>query len=198
MRSLRCDRVTRGKVNYFISCETIANVRSIHTINAMDAASSELADLDALSNAELKALLQEKHAQLVVKNAVNSARTRSSSWSCWLRIWRQPLRTARAWWPNTAPQSPLRASPSRGASFPRISRAKRRPLHRSNHAAQTAAANSSIWAKTSARYSNASRCDTKSFALCDQNWPAHAAIPSCRRPHRRVRSNAAWPDQDSW
>ena len=69
MRSLRYDRVTRGKVNYFISCETIDNVRSIHTINAMDAASSELADLDALSNAELKALLQEKHAQLVVKDA---------------------------------------------------------------------------------------------------------------------------------
>jgi transposase len=35
----------------------------------MDAASSELSDLDALSNAELKALLQEKHAQLVVKDA---------------------------------------------------------------------------------------------------------------------------------
>jgi len=35
----------------------------------MDAASSELGDLDALSNAELKALLQEKHAQLVVKDA---------------------------------------------------------------------------------------------------------------------------------
>src|SRR5450755_91583 len=69
MRSLRCDRVTRGKVNYFISCETIDNVRSIHIINAMDAASSELADLDGLSNAELKALLQEKHAQLVVKDA---------------------------------------------------------------------------------------------------------------------------------
>jgi transposase len=35
----------------------------------MDAASNELANLDALSIAELKALLQEKHAQLVVKDA---------------------------------------------------------------------------------------------------------------------------------
>jgi transposase len=35
----------------------------------MDSASVELADLDRLSVAELKALLQEKHAQLVVKDA---------------------------------------------------------------------------------------------------------------------------------
>src|SRR5450755_896134 len=35
----------------------------------MDVASVELADLDVLSVAELKALLQEKHAQLVVKDA---------------------------------------------------------------------------------------------------------------------------------
>jgi hypothetical protein len=40
--------------------------------------------------------------------------------------------------------------------------------------------------------------DTNSFALCGPNWPARAAIPSCRRPHQRVRSNAAWPNQDSW
>jgi len=35
----------------------------------MDAASAELADLDVLSVLELKALLQEKHAQLVIKDA---------------------------------------------------------------------------------------------------------------------------------
>jgi transposase len=49
----------------------------MHTIKAMDAASGELADLDGLSVAELKALLreqhaalQEKHAQLVAKDAL--------------------------------------------------------------------------------------------------------------------------------
>ena len=41
----------------------------MHTIKVMDAASSALADLDGLSLAEVKALLQEKHAELVVKDA---------------------------------------------------------------------------------------------------------------------------------
>jgi transposase len=45
------------------------NVCRMHTIKVMDAASGELADLDGLSVAELKTLLQEKHAQLVVKDA---------------------------------------------------------------------------------------------------------------------------------
>jgi hypothetical protein len=40
-------------------------VRSIHTINDMDAAGVELADLDGLSVAELKTLLQEQYAQLL-------------------------------------------------------------------------------------------------------------------------------------
>ena len=42
----------------------------MHTIKGMDAASSELADLDRLSIAQLKAMLQEKHAQLVAKDAL--------------------------------------------------------------------------------------------------------------------------------
>jgi transposase len=42
----------------------------MRTIKAMDAASSELADLDGLSVAQLKAMLQEKHAQLVAKDAL--------------------------------------------------------------------------------------------------------------------------------
>ena len=41
----------------------------MHTINVMDAASSALADLDGLSLAEVKALLQEKHAELAIKDA---------------------------------------------------------------------------------------------------------------------------------
>ena len=41
----------------------------MHTINVMDAASSALADLDGLSLTEVKALLQEKHAELAVKDA---------------------------------------------------------------------------------------------------------------------------------
>ena len=52
-------------------------MRGIHTITEMDAASSELADLDGLSVEELKALLRkqhaalhEKHAQLVAKDAL--------------------------------------------------------------------------------------------------------------------------------
>ena len=45
------------------------NVRSIHTITLMDAASIELANLDVLTVDELKALLYEKHAQIVVKDA---------------------------------------------------------------------------------------------------------------------------------
>jgi transposase len=42
----------------------------MRTIKAMDAASSELADLDGLSVAQLKAMLQEKHAQLAAKDAL--------------------------------------------------------------------------------------------------------------------------------
>ena len=38
----------------------------MHTINVMDAASSALADLDGLSLAEVKALLQEKYAELAI------------------------------------------------------------------------------------------------------------------------------------
>ena len=41
------------------------NVRIIHTINLMDAAGIELADIDGLSVAKLKALLREQHAQLL-------------------------------------------------------------------------------------------------------------------------------------
>jgi transposase len=41
----------------------------MHTINVMDAASSVLANLDGLSLAEVKALLEEKHAELAVKDA---------------------------------------------------------------------------------------------------------------------------------
>jgi transposase len=40
----------------------------MHTIRAMDAARGELADLDGLSVAQLKALLQEKHSQLVAQS----------------------------------------------------------------------------------------------------------------------------------
>ena len=40
----------------------------MHTINVMDAASSALADLDGLSLAEVKALLQEKYAELAIKD----------------------------------------------------------------------------------------------------------------------------------
>ena len=42
----------------------------MRTINAMDVASSELLDLEGLSVAQLKAMLQEKHAQLAAKDAL--------------------------------------------------------------------------------------------------------------------------------
>jgi hypothetical protein len=45
------------------------NVRNMYTIKAMDAASGELADLDGLSVAELKALLREQNAALQEKHA---------------------------------------------------------------------------------------------------------------------------------
>ncbi len=37
----------------------------------------------------------------------------------------------------------------------------------------------------------------RSFATCAPSWLARAAIRSCRRPHRRAQSSAAWPDLDS-
>jgi transposase len=46
------------------------NLRDIHTIREMVSAGVELADLDGLSVAELKALLQEQHAKLAVQDAL--------------------------------------------------------------------------------------------------------------------------------
>jgi Transposase C of IS166 homeodomain len=154
----------------------------------MDAASGELADLEGLSVAQLKAMLreqhaalQEKHAQLAVQDALlrsytveiealklqilklrrmqfgNRSEKRAQEIEQ-LELWVAQLEEA-----VTQRSSVLveQAGLRRGASFPRISRAKRRRSPRRNHAALIVAANSNIWAKTFARCSNSSQCALK-------------------------------------
>jgi hypothetical protein len=154
----------------------------MHTIKVMDAASSALADLDGPSLAEVKALLQEKHAELVVKDAqILSYTAEIESLRLLIRKLRlmqfgkrsekrahdieqlellvENLETAAAEGScMLAQRSGIKPAASIPKPFPHISRAKRRRSHRRTTTVLAAVANSSIWVMTSARCSNSSRC----------------------------------------
>jgi hypothetical protein len=140
----------------------------------MDSASVELADVDGLSVEELKALLREQREQLVVKDAQLLTQSEQLGvkdellrfYTVQIEALKSQLQKLRRMQfgsrseKNKPAQSPL-GTPSRGASFPRISRAKRRRSRRVNQPARTVAASSSFSVRTSARCSNSSRCASR-------------------------------------